>query len=407
MPANLPAQAKHKWSEVSSARTPQEKLQALKEFLSLVPKHKGTARIRAQAKRQIATLRREIEERKQRRIGKGGPKFFIEKEGAAQIVVLGPTNVGRSSLLTSITNAKVTVSSYPFTTLEPVPGMFRYENLQFQIVEAPPLIEGSADGEARGPQTLALARNADGLILMVDLSQNPSKQLSLILSELEKAKILTQEPRARVDIERKHMNVGLKILVLGRLNDCTVRDVEQLLKSYRISDGTVKIYGEATLNDIEDAVFESTVYRPAIIVANKTDAPNAMRKTKKLSSLVGNQIGSIPISCKNQTGLEKLGVALFKMLNIIRVYTKEPNKREPSSRPFIIKKGAMIQDLAKQIHSDFYKQFNYAKVWAKPSEKRKGVNKTSTSKRRFPFSPQKVGLSFPLEDGDIVEIHIK
>lgn len=391
MPANLPAEAKHKWSEVSSARTPQEKLQALKEFLSLVPKHKGTARLRAQAKRQIAALRREIEERKQRRIGKGGPKFFIEKEGAAQIVVLGPTNVGRSSLLASITNAKVTVSSYPFTTLEPVPGMFQYENLQFQMVEAPPLIEGSADGEAWGLQALALARNADGLILMVDLSQNPSKQLSLILSELEKAKILTQKPRARVDIERKHVGMGLKILVLGRLTDCTVKDVEQLLKSYRISDGTVKIYGETTLNDVEDAVFESTVYRPAIIVANKADAPNAMRKMKKLNSLVGNQIRSIPISCKNQNGLKKLGIELFRALNIIRVYTKEPNKRESSSKPFILKKGAMIQDLAKQIHSDFYEQFNYAKVWAK----------------RLPFNPQKVGSSFILDDEDTVEIHIK
>jgi small GTP-binding protein len=391
MPANLPAEAKHKWSEVSSARTPQEKLQALKEFLSLVPKHKGTARLRAQAKRQIATLRREIEGRKQRRIGKGGPKFFIEKEGAAQIVVLGPTNVGRSSLLASITNAKVAVSSYPFTTLEPVPGMFQYENLQFQIVEAPPLIEGSAEGEAWGLQTLALARNADGLILMVDLSQNPSEQLSLILSELEKAKILIQKPRTRVDIERKHVGMGLKILVLGRLTDCTVKDVEQLLKSYRISDGTVKIYGETTLNDVEDAVFESTVYRPAIIVANKADAPNASRKMKKLNSLVGNQIRNILISCKTRNGIKKLGIELFRALNIIRVYTKEPNKKEHSSRPFILKKGAMVQDLAKQIHSDFYEQFSYAKVWAK----------------RLPFSPQKVGSSFILEDEDIVEIHIK
>lgn len=124
MPTNLPAEAKHKWSEVSSAGTPQQKLQALQKFLSLVPKHKGTSRLCAQVKRQMATLRREIEERKQRRVGKGGPRFFIEKEGAAQIVVLGPTKVGRSSLLASITNARVEVSSYPFTTREPSLGCF-------------------------------------------------------------------------------------------------------------------------------------------------------------------------------------------------------------------------------------------------------------------------------------------
>ncbi|UCE28599.1 MAG: DUF933 domain-containing protein [Candidatus Bathyarchaeota archaeon] len=407
MPANLPAEAKHKWSEVASAKTPQEKLRTLKEFLSLVPKHKGTARLRAQAKRQIASLRREIEERKQRKIGKGGPRFFIEKEGAAQIAILGPTNVGRSSLLASITNAKVVVSGYPFTTLEPVPGMFQYENLQFQMVEAPPLMKGSADGEAWGPQTLALARNADGLILMVDLSRRPCRQLSLILGELEKAKILTQKPRARVDIARRHMNVGLKILVLGRLVNCTVRDVEQLLRSYRISDGIVKIYGKATLNDVEDAIFESTVYRPAIVVANKADAPNAIAETKELFSRTSNRMKSIQISCKNRTGLEDLGVELFRVLNIIRVYTKEPNKKKPSSKPFILKKGATVQDLAKQIHSDFYRQFSYAKVWANPPQKGEGAKKTPRAKRRFSFSPQKVGLSFPLEDGDIIELHIK
>ena len=335
------------------------------------------------------------------------PKFFIEKEGAAQIAVLGPTNVGRSSLLASITNAKATVSSYPFTTLEPVPGMFQYQNLQFQIVEAPPLIEGSAFGEAWGPQTLALARNADGLILMVDLSENPCKHLSLILNELEKAKILIEEPHARVDIERRHMNVGLKILVLGRLIGCTVLDVEQLLKSYRVSDATVKIFGEATLNDIEDAVFESTVYRPAMIVANKADVPGAMAKMKRVYSLVNNRMISIPISCKDQSGLEKLGIELFRMLNIIRVYTKERNKKEPSSRPFVLKAGAVVQDLAKQIHSDFYDQFSYAKVWAKPAQEGRGASRSSTSRRRVRFSPQKVGLDFPLEDGDVVELHTR
>ena len=301
MPTNLPAEAKHKWSEVSSAGTPQQKLQALQKFLSLVPKHKGTSRLCAQVKRQMATLRREIEERKQRRVGKGGPRFFIEKEGAAQIVVLGPTKVGRSSLLASITNARVEVSSYPFTTREPVPGMFQYQDVQFQLVEAPALIEGSAEGEAWGLQTLGLARNADALILMVDLSHNPNQQLSLILNELEKARILVQRPRARVEIQRKYMGAGLRILLLGRLINCTIRDVEELLRDYRISDATVKIHGEATLDDVEDSVFENTTHRPAMIVANKVDVFEAMKNWEGLKSFVGDRIRIVPVSCK--TGL--------------------------------------------------------------------------------------------------------
>jgi ribosome-interacting GTPase 1 len=391
MPANLPAEAKHKWYEASQARKPEEKIEKLREFLSLVPKHKGTENLRAQVTRKIAILRREIAEKKQKKAGKGGPRFFVEKEGDAQIVILGPTNVGRSSLLSLLTNAKVEISSYQYTTREPTPGMFQYQDLQFQIVEAPALMEGSADGGAWGLQTLAAARNADGLILMVDLSQDPVEQFSLIMRELERARILTREPKARIEIERKHVGAGLRIIVLGRLLDCTLGDLEQIFKGYGIRDATVKIRGEATVDDVEDAIFEGTVYRPVIIIANKADLPGAAKRLEQLEGFVGEKMKILPISCQAKSGLEKLGSEIFEMLDMIRVYTKEPNERFSSEKPFTIRRGSTVLDLAKRIHSDFYEQFSYAKVWSK----------------RLRFSPQKVGGFFTLEDGDTVEIHTK
>lgn len=391
MPTNLTPEARKKWNEASLARRPHEKLQKLQEFLSLIPKHKGTSRLCAQVKRQIATLRREIEESRKRKVGRGGSRFFIEKEGAAQLVILGPTKVGRSSLLASTTNAKVEVSDYPYTTQEPVPGMLQHEDLQFQLVEAPALVKGAADGEARGLQTLGLARNADGLILVVDLSQNPREQLSLVLGELQKARILTQKPQARVEIEKKHVGVGLRIVLFGRLLDCSMQDVEALLKGYRIRDAMVKIHGKATLDDVEDAIFESTIYRPALIVANKTDRAEATKNLNELIAFTGNKYTVLAVSCKSPFGLEKLGAELFRALDIMRIYTKEPAKKEPSPKPFILTKGSTAADLARLIHTDFYRSFSYAKVWGK----------------RLRFSPQKVGASFVLEDKDIVELHAK
>ena len=391
MPTNLPAEAKRKWAEVSATKNPREKLQLMQEFLSLVPKHKGTAKLCAQVKKQMATLRREIEEKKQRKAGKGGPKFFIEKEGAAQIVIIGLTNVGKSSLLRAVTNAKIEVSPNPYTTREPVPGILNYHDIQFQIVEAPALMEGAADGRAWGLQSLALARNADGLIIMVDLSQDPVEQSSLILGEMEKARILVSRPRARVEIEKKFMGAGLRIILVGSLVDSTIRDVEELLRSYKVTDAIVKIYGEATLDDVEDAVFESTVYKPTIIVANKTELDSAEKNLKILEAYVGGKLPILPISCKNGVNTEKLGETLFKTLDIIRVYTKEPSEKEFSKKPFTLKRGATVYDLAKNIHSDFSKNFAFARVWSK----------------RLIFSPQKVGAGFVLEDGDIVEIHVK
>ena len=391
MPTNLPAEAKRKWAEVSATKNPKEKLQLMQEFLSLVPKHKGTAKLCAQVKKQMATLRREIEEKKQRKAGKGGPKFFIEKEGAAQIAIIGLTNVGKSSLLRAVTNAKVEVSPNPYTTREPIPGVLNYHDIQFQIVEAPALMEGSADGRAWGLQTLALARNAGGLILMVDLSQEPVGQLSLILSEMEKARISVNKPKARVEIEKKFMGAGLRIILIGNLTDCTIKDVEELLRSYKVTDAIVKIYGEATLDNVEDAIFESTVYKPTIIVANKIEAENAEKNLKQLEAYIGGKLPILPVSCKNGLNTEIIGEILFKTLDIIRVYTKEPGEREFSKKPFTLKRGSTVYDLAKNIHSDFSKNFSFAKVWSK----------------RLIFSPQKVGAGFILEDGDIVEIHMK
>jgi ribosome-interacting GTPase 1 len=391
MPANLPAEAKKKWDEVAATRNPKEKIQLLQEFLALVPKHKGTEKLCKQTKRQIATLRREIEERRQRKVGTGGPKFFFEKEGAAQVVILGPTKVGRSSLLASITNAKVEISDYPFTTIEPALGMFPFEDIQFQIIEAPPLVKGAADGESLGAQILGLARNADGLILMIDASQKPRAQLSMVLSELDKAKITFQKSRAQVSLGRQFRGAGLRLLLLGRLINCNLRDVEMLLRSHHISDAVVRIQGDATLEDVEDAIFEATIYRPAIIVINKIDSPTSKEELEKLAEFTNEQLRIISVSCKTKQGLESLGKELFNALEIMRVYTKEAGSRKPSPKPFILKKDATVQDLAKLIHSDFYTRFSGARVWSK----------------RLVFSPQKVGLSFVLHDKDVVEIHAR
>ena len=392
MPANLPAEAKQKYREASLARNPQEKIRLLQEFMGLFPKHKGTENLRAQVKRKISLLKQDIEDKKQKRTGIAtGPKVFVEKEGDAQIVILGPTNVGRSSLLSTLTNSKVAVLNYPYTTTEPTPGMFNFEDLQLQLVETPAIMEGSSEGGAWGLQTLTSARNADGLVLMVDLAADPVAQFELIINELEKAKLVTKKPKARIEIERKHMGAKLKFILLGKLVDCNVRDLTQLLKSYGIRDATVKIWGEASFDDVEEAVFEGKVYRPAIVLANKVDHPLAVKHLKQLKRAVGSKMKVVPVSCNTKDGVDKLGKEIFAMLNIIRIYTKEPNKKDASKRPFTIRKGSTVFDLAKRIHTDFYEQFSFAKIWSK----------------RLRFSPQKVGGTFVLEDGDTVELHMK
>jgi ribosome-interacting GTPase 1 len=393
MPTNLPPEAMDKWAEVEAARGPREKMEKMQEFLKYVPQHKGTMKLRGQIKKKIAVIRNDLEEKKRKGTGKssGGPKLFIEKEGAAQVALIGVTNVGKSCLMSAATNSKVVVTPTPYSTHEPVPGIMNYMDVQFQIVEAPAVIAGSADGRAGGHVTLGLARNADGVILMVDLSRDPVGQLELVLGELEKSRVLVSKPSGRVDIDRRHAGAALRIILVGRLIDCSMRDVEDLLRGYKINDAIVRISGDVTLDDVEDAIFESTIYKPAVVAGNKLDLKGAEANLRVLKTYVNGKLPVVGMSCERKQGLEELGKAVFEALGVIRIYTKEPGMRTHSEHPFALRRGATVNDLAKNIHKEFVSNFLFAMVWAK----------------RLPFSPKKVGLSFVLDDGDVVEIHVR
>ena len=393
MPTNLPPEAMDKWEEVEAAHTPQEKLKKMQEFLSYVPQHKGTMKLRGTIKKKMAVIRADLDDKKRKGTGKssGGPKLFIEKEGSAQIALIGMTNVGKSCLMSATTNSKVLVTPTPYSTHEPVPGIMNYSDVQFQLVEAPAVMEGSADGRGTGHVTLGLARNADGVILMVDLSRDPVGQLKLVLSELEKSRVLVNKPSGRVDIDRRHAGAALRIILLGRLIGCSMRDVEDLLRGYKVNDAIVRISGDVELDDVEDAIFESTIYKPAVIVANKLDLKGAQANLRHLKQYVNGKLPVVAMSCEQKVGLEELGKALFESLGVIRIFTKEPGMRVHSDHPFALRRGVTVNDLAKNIHKEFVSNFLFAMVWAK----------------RLPFSPKKVGLSFVLDDGDIVEIHTK
>ena len=162
-----------------------------------------------------------MEKSRARRKGGRSGGFSIPKEGAGQIIILGATNVGKSSLLSSVTNARPEVSPLPFTTQKPVPGMLPYEDVQFQLVEAPALVEGASGRKMEGAQIIGLARNADGLILMLDLSAEPVSQFALMQSELEKSGVLIQRPGGQAEVIRRSYGIGVQIIGGGVLVDCT------------------------------------------------------------------------------------------------------------------------------------------------------------------------------------------
>jgi len=389
LPANLTAEAQAKWQEAQAAKNPKEKLRALQEFLSAIPKHKGNERLRAQTKTKIATLKEEIATQRSKR-GGGRSVWSVEREGAAQVMMLGPTNAGRSSLLRSISNAQVTVASYDYTTQRPVPGMLQFEDAQFQLVELP-APQLTRDGLYQlQPEAVDLIRSSDGLMLVVDLSAGALQQLRSIISALEEIRISTQGPLSKVDIVSERGSGEIRIATSGVQKSCTPAQIRELLHSYGIRNALVRIYGDASLDDVEDAILENVmIYKPTLVVANKMDLLEARRASAEFVKGAPNSLPIVLTSCLTGEGLRNLGEALFRSLGIIRVYTKEPNESKPSQFPFVVRAGTTVGELARSIHTDLADKYRYSRIWGPTSK----------------FAGERVGPDHVLGDQDIVEIH--
>lgn len=385
MPTNLPAEAKAKWLKVMEARSIEEKVVALEEFISSVPKHKGTENLLRWATRRLSQLREELEEKKRKRVS-SGPRFFVEKDGAAQVVMLGPPSSGKTSLLARLTNAKVCGSPIPFSTRFPTPGMMAFEDVLIQLVDTPSIPFGQPEKVSWYAKTIGLARNADGLLLVVDLSKDVEKQLFASFEELEDNGILLGKPRCKVTVT-KTSGGGINVVMSGRLHDATVDDVKKLLLEYRVYHAVVKIYGEATIDDVEAAVLGHREYKPVVIVGNKTDVAEQSAADAIRDFATKKGLPFVCVSALRGDGLAQVPGTVFRMLDLIRVYTKEPSG-EVSNRPLVLKRGATVLDVAQAVHSKVAENLRYARVWGR-SVKHPG---------------ERVGKNHVLEDGDVVEL---
>src|SRR4030067_680030 len=176
MPANLPPQYYDAEKRYRAARTPEDKIEALETMLAIMPKHKGTDHLHGDLRRKIAKLTEEAE----RKAATSRTSFYIRKEGAGQVALVGLPNAGKSQLLAAVTDASPEIGAYPFTTKTPNIGMMKFENIQIQLVDTP-----TVTGKDSRVWLNNIARNADLVAIIVDLSNNPIKQVETTLQELE------------------------------------------------------------------------------------------------------------------------------------------------------------------------------------------------------------------------------
>jgi small GTP-binding protein len=298
MPANLPPQYFEAERRFRAAKSPEEKITALQTMLAIMPKHKGTDHLHAELRRRIAKLTEETE----KRYATSKTSFYIRKEGAGQVVLVGLPNTGKSQLLATVTDARPEIADYPFTTKTPNIGMMKFENIQIQLVDTPPLTSHDSRLWLNN-----VARNADLIALMVDLSLNSVEQMETILHELASIGITPSESNSE------------------------------------------EVAGKQT--------------KKMMIIGNKNDVEDSTLQSKEISSKYAGKFNTISISAKEGKNIEDLGKAIFKLLDIIRVHTKTPGLKPNLNDPMVMKKGSTLKDAAEAVHKDFRAKFKYALVW--------------------------------------------
>ncbi len=352
MPANLSPEYKKAEQAFRAAREPRERLDCLKEMLRTIPRHKGTEHLQADIKSRIRELTEEIGGTHAGLAHRSSP-HAVRHEGAAQICLIGPPNSGKSSLHAILTGSKAVIGAFPGTTREPLPGMLHCEDIAFQLVDLPPVSLGRME-----PWMSPLLQTADAAWLVVDLADPEcAEQVLAICGELAQHKINLVD-RWPWHGEREAAAPA----------------------------------GASTLPDRppEGPPDSLTTELPTLLVANKSDLDPGADEVSVLEDLAGVRFPAFAVSATSGQALDRLAPFVFSALGIVRVYTKPPGQPPDRTRPFIVRRGNTVSDVARLVHQDVARSLKFARLWGSGA-----------------FDGQQVGPDHAVADGDVVELHAR
>ena len=356
-----------------------EKIKQIEEEMTKTQINKHTEHHIGLLKAKLARLRAELEASTSKG---GGPAFEIRKGGDATVVLIGLPSVGKSTILNRLTNAKSKVAAYAFTTLTVVPGILRYNGADIQILDLPGIISGASSGKGRGKRVLSVARNADLVLLILDVFQ--PGQIQLLKQELHAMGIRIDQKPPDVTITRASKG-GLALTTSTKLTKLSQATIKGIVEAYGVSNGSILIREDINDDQLIDVLTGNRRYVPSLVVLNKVDLVN-----REYLNAVTKQVGSdfVPVSAEKGLNMDLLTERIWQTLNFIRIYLKRPDGEPDFEKPLILPAGSTLRDVCKKIHPRFSEGAKYA-LLSGPSVK---------------YAGQRVGLDHMPLDKDVVTI---
>ncbi|MBM3229082.1 GTP-binding protein [Candidatus Parvarchaeota archaeon] len=353
-----------------------DKLSELEAELARTQKNKATEFHIGILKAKIARLKREMTGPKKG--GSSGGGFDVRKTGDSTVVFIGLPSVGKSTLLNRLTGTKSEVAAYAFTTLTCIPGMLEYKGAKIQLLDLPGIIIGASEGKGRGKEVLAVARSADLILIILDVYQPGAYEA--ILRELYNMGIRANQKRPDVVVSKK-LKGGVSITSTVKTTKINERMVCGILGEYGIHNADVVLREDIDADQFIDVVVQTRKYAPALVVLNKTEIVSSeYLKTLKFDF--------IPVSAEKGVNMDALKEAIYKKLDLMRIFTKPRMGEADMKEPLMIRRASTVRDLCERLSGDLLDNFKHAIIWGKSAK----------------FPGQKVGLDHVLCDGDITHI---
>jgi len=362
----------------------QERIKDIEEEMARTQKNKATEYHLGLLKARIAKLRAQLLEPPKGAGGKG-EGFDVIRLGDARVALVGFPSVGKSTMLSTLTETESVVAAYEFTTLTCIPGNLTYKGATIQLLDLPGIIEGASEGRGRGRQVIAVARASD-LVLMVLDAHNGHEQKTKLTKELEAVGIRLNQRRPDVNINVRK-NTGFSFNATCPLTHMNGELARTICFEYKIHNAEILVREDITIDQFIDVLeSKNRSYVPCLYVYNKVDSVS-IEDVEDLSK----EEDSVVISCNMGLNLDYLVERMWDTLQITRVYTKRPGQHPDLTQPLILTErrgGFSVAAACQQIHKDLVRDFKCAFLWGKSSK----------------HPAQRAGLRHRLYDEDVIQI---